>query len=192
MTRRIPKAAAQQLLRRRPLEKGDGQRSDCCSSYNSTKGLVALESSIDATDDTANTDNCRCHQACHALDEYKGIDATLLFAAGLCLDLRLIKNPVYAIWTNRMQTLNSGDWKKRGIRVVVLNNHLGTTAILNVCGCLSAHASVAYLARDQRLQNHRAGAPHPSQTRADLVDSDDEQEQYPTLQRPRATNFSDV
>lgn len=191
MTRRIPKAVVQRLLWRRPLEKGDGQRGNCRSGNNSAKGFVALESGIDAADDTANTNSRRRHQTCHTLDEYESIDTTLLFAACLRLDLRLLKNPIHAIRTNRMQTLNSGDRKQRGIRVVVLNNHLGTTATLNVCGCLPTHVSVAYSARDQRLKNRRAGAPHPSQTRADLADSDDAQAQYPALQQHRAASFSD-
>ena len=122
------------------LQESNGQSANCRCRNNPTKPVMSLQSSVDATADSTDADEQCSQHATDALNKYKDVDARLLTTSSFCFDLSLFEDPIYSIRANGMQTLNTCNRQKRGIGMVVLNNHFRSSAPFNVCGSLPTHA----------------------------------------------------
>lgn len=153
-------------------KKRDRQSTNRRRTNRSTKPVMSIQTEINGSGNTGKT-----HQECrddsgNALCKNHRVDSLLLGTPSRRFHFGLLKDPINAIWTDVVQPLNSGNWQKRRIGMVVLNNHLFAIFALNVCGCLpAAHASRSCANRAQRQRNHHASGLHPSQTHAGLADS---------------------
>ncbi len=174
------------LLRTRTAQKRHGQSTNCCRGNHSTQPRLTLQADVNATNDPAYADQCSAYHSNHTFNKNEGIDPRLLCSSGLGLDLGLIEHPIHAIRPNCVQSLDTCDRQQRSIRVVVLDNHLGTTAPLNVGGGLPTHALAAAQYHDQQLQSLRANAVRRLQTHADQGHSYASPARFLKRRRPHA------
>ncbi len=87
------------------LQKSNRQGTYRCGCHNSTKPIMPLQSGIDSTSDTTDSNKQRGQHTTNAFYKDKGVNTSLFVAPSLSFDLCLLKDPIYTIRANGMQTL---------------------------------------------------------------------------------------
>lgn len=146
------------------LQESNSQRTNRCGCHNSAKPIMPLQSGIDSTADATDPNKQRGQHTTDALYKDKGVDASLFVAPSLSFDLCLLKDPIYTIRANGMQTLYACNRQQVGIRMVVLDNHLRAATTFNVSGGLPTHALAVCVSRAQQSQSRRATCVRLSKT----------------------------
>ena len=125
---------------------------------------MTLQGCIKPPADATKTNQQCAQHAAKAFNEDIGIDTRLFFAPCFCLNLGLLKYPIYAVRANGMQTLYACNRQQWGIRMVVLDNHLRAATTFNVSGGLPTHALAVCVSRAQQSQSRRATCVRLSKT----------------------------